>query len=186
MIEDVIRGLKECELTLAVAESCTGGRIAAAFTAAAGASGYFLGGVVAYSNEVKINVLGVARETIERHGAVSREVAEQMVQGVQRITGADYAIATTGIAGPGGGTPEKPVGTVWIAVTAPGGIATAEKFNFSGSRAEIMEQAVSFAINALEESTGLSSEWCRFCTSPKFSAGDSTDSAAVAENFGEV
>jgi len=108
--------------TLAVAESCTGGALSARFTALSGASEYFLGGVVAYDNAVKTHVLGVDSATIEQHGAVSREVAEQMAAGVLRLTGSDYAISTTGIAGPAGGTPEKPVGTVWIAVAHNDGV----------------------------------------------------------------
>lgn len=102
--------------TLAIAESCTGGNIARLLTAQAGASTYFKGGVVAYSNEVKESALGVRHGTLEAHGAVSEETVREMVEGVRERLGADYAIATTGIAGPGGGTPEKPVGTVWVAV----------------------------------------------------------------------
>ena len=102
--------------TLATAESCTGGNITRLLTAQAGASAYFKGGVVAYSNEVKESSLGVKHETLEAHGAVSEETVREMVEGVRERLGADYAIATTGIAGPGGGTPEKPVGTVWVAV----------------------------------------------------------------------
>ncbi len=103
-------------LTLATAESCTGGNIARLLTAQAGASAYFKGGVVAYSNEVKECVLGVRHSTLETHGAVSEETVREMAEGVRQRLGADLAIATTGIAGPDGGTAEKPVGTVWIAV----------------------------------------------------------------------
>ena len=103
-------------LTLATAESCTGGNIARLLTAQAGASAYFKGGVVAYSNEVKECVLGVRHSTLETHGAVSEETVREMAEGVRQRLGADLAIATTGIAGPDGGTKEKPVGTVWIAV----------------------------------------------------------------------
>lgn len=102
--------------TLATAESCTGGNIARLLTAQAGASAYFKGGVVAYSNEVKESALGVKHSTLEAHGAVSEETVREMVEGVRTRLGADLAIATTGIAGPDGGTAEKPVGTVWIAV----------------------------------------------------------------------
>ncbi|MEI7675332.1 MAG: competence/damage-inducible protein A [Bacteroidales bacterium] len=108
--------LKKNKLTLAVAESCTGGYISHQITSVAGSSAYFLGGVVSYSNEMKRNILGVSENLLEQFGAVSREVAQQMVEGVARITGANVAIATTGIAGPDGGTPEKPVGTIWIGV----------------------------------------------------------------------
>lgn len=102
--------------TLATAESCTGGNIARLLTAQAGASAYFRGSVIAYSNEVKESALGVKHSTLEAHGAVSEETVREMVEGVRKRLGADYAIATTGIAGPTGGTPEKPVGTVWVAV----------------------------------------------------------------------
>ena len=102
--------------TLATAESCTGGNIARLLTAQAGASAYFKGGIIAYSNEVKECALGVKQSTLEAHGAVSEETVREMVEGVRQRLGVDLAIATTGIAGPGGGTPEKPVGTVWVAV----------------------------------------------------------------------
>ena len=114
--ELVHKTLIEKGKTLATAESCTGGNIARLLTAQAGASTYFKGGVIAYSNEVKECALGVKHETLVAHGAVSEETVREMVEGVRQRLGADYAIATTGIAGPGGGTPEKPVGTVWVAV----------------------------------------------------------------------
>ena len=114
--ELVHKTLTERGLTLATAESCTGGNIARLLTAQAGASAYFKGGVVAYSNEVKESVLGVKHSTLETHGAVSEETVREMVEGVRQRLCADLAIATTGVAGPDGGTPEKPVGTVWIAV----------------------------------------------------------------------
>ena len=107
--------IERCK-TLATAESCTGGNIARLLTAQAGASAYFKGGIIAYSNEVKESALGVKHSTLEAHGAVSEETVREMVEGVRERLGADYAIATTGIAGPTGGTPEKPVGTVWVAV----------------------------------------------------------------------
>lgn len=122
--------LKEKGVTVATAESCTGGYIAHLFTSIAGSSGYFKGAVVAYSDEVKINVLGVKKEDIERYGVVSESVVKQMAEGVKRITGADYAISTSGIAGPGGGTEDKPVGTVWIGIATPHK-TIAQKFTFS-------------------------------------------------------
>ncbi|MBR1849992.1 MAG: competence/damage-inducible protein A [Bacteroidales bacterium] len=106
-------------LTLASAESCTGGTIASALTAQAGASAYFKGGIVAYSNEAKENLLGVERATLLAHGAVSEATVRQMAEGARRQLKSDYAVATTGIAGPDGGTPDKPVGTVWVAVATP-------------------------------------------------------------------
>ena len=114
--ELVHKTLLERGLTLATAESCTGGNIARLLTAQAGASTYFKGGVVAYSNEVKESALGVKHSTLKAHGAVSEETVREMAEGVRTRLGADLAIATTGIAGPDGGTKEKPVGTVWIAV----------------------------------------------------------------------
>ena len=114
--ELVHKTLIERGKTLATAESCTGGNIARLLTAQAGASSYFRGGVIAYSNEVKECAIGVKHSTLEAHGAVSEETVRERVEGVRKRLGADYAIATTGIAGPTGGTAEKPVGTVWIAV----------------------------------------------------------------------
>ena len=107
--------LKKKKLTLSTAESCTGGSIAARVTSVAGSSEYFNGSIVAYSNEVKMNLLYVSPETLERHGAVSEETVIEMVKGAMKALKTDCAVATSGIAGPGGGTPEKPVGTVWIA-----------------------------------------------------------------------
>ena len=132
--------------TLAVAESCTGGNISAMITARAGASKYYLGGVTAYSNEVKANVLGVSRQDLAQFGAVSEQVALQMAQGVRKLTGADWGIATTGIAGPEGDTPQKPVGTVWIAVSGAKG-SRAEKFVFSTVRERNIGKA---SVKALE------------------------------------
>lgn len=132
--------------TLSVAESCTGGNISAMITARAGASKYYLGGITAYSNEVKAAVLGVSRKDLEQFGAVSEQVALQMAQGVRKLTGADWGIATTGIAGPEGGTPQKPVGTVWIAVSGAKG-SRAEKFVFSTVRERNIGKA---SVKALE------------------------------------
>lgn len=134
--------------TLAVAESCTGGSIASRFTAMAGASGYFRCGVVSYSNEAKVDILGVDMADIERHGAVSREVAEQMAEGARRVGRADYAIATTGIAGPDGGSDEKPVGTVWIAIASAEGVVS-KKHSLGNLRGVNIERASTTAINML-------------------------------------
>lgn len=119
--------------TLATAESCTGGAIASQFTAQAGASHYFRGGIVAYSNDIKENTLGVKHSTLEQYGAVSEQTAREMVEGVRQLMDSDFAIATTGIAGPDGGTPEKPVGTVWIAVATRTNTETA-LLSFPGRR----------------------------------------------------
>lgn len=140
--------LRKAGATLAVAESCTGGALSASFTAMAGASDYFLGGVVSYSNDVKANVLGVSRDTLERYGAVSEETAVEMADGVRRLCGADYALSTTGIAGPTGGSEDKPVGTVWIGLATPNG-TTARKFVFSKLRPQNIERFATAAANML-------------------------------------
>ncbi len=126
---EIGRLLTKRNQTLAVAESCTGGFISHLITGVSGSSAYYKGGIVAYSNEVKTNILGVDAETIEREGAVSRQVVEQMALGAQQLLHTDYAIATSGIAGPLGGSEEKPVGTVWMAWATPEGIFS-KKFQF--------------------------------------------------------
>lgn len=137
-------------LKLAVAESCTGGAISAKFTAMAGASQYFMAGVTAYSNEAKRDILGVSMTNIECFGAVSEVVALEMAEGIRRIAGADYAIATTGIAGPTGGTRQKPVGTVWIAIATPNG-SYAVMRNSGTDRSQIINRASAYAIEMLYE-----------------------------------
>ena len=140
--------LSERGLTLAVAESCTGGAIASKFTAMAGASQYFLAGVVSYSNESKRDILGVRMADIVQYGAVSEEVARQMAEGVRRITGSDYALATTGIAGPGGGSEAKPIGTVWMALATP--TATYAQMRNSGNdRGQVISRATAYALDML-------------------------------------
>lgn len=148
--ELVHRTLTERGETLATAESCTGGAIAARFTAMAGASAYFRGGVVAYSNDLKQQVLGVSADDLERFGAVSEPVARQMAEGVRRLAGSDYAVATTGIAGPAGGSEEKPVGTVWIAVAGPRGTVAVCR-QCGTDRGQIVDRASSFAIGMLRD-----------------------------------
>lgn len=127
--------------TLAVAESCTGGMIGAALTSVPGSSAYFLGGVIAYANEIKEDVLGVNRETLEAYGAVSEQVALEMAEGARARMAADYSVAVTGIAGPGGGTPEKPVGTVWVAIASKSG-TSARVFQLKGERDVIRRYTV--------------------------------------------
>lgn len=134
--------------TLALAESCTGGAIAARLTAIAGASQYFLGSIVAYSNDWKEKFLGVDRNVLLQKGAVSRDVVEQMVQGILKKTGADCAVAVSGIAGPTGQSAEKPLGTVYIGVGKRGRIEVEEK-HFSGNRSRIIEQTVEAALSIL-------------------------------------
>src|SRR5690606_31515407 len=107
--------LIEKGLTLSAAESCTGGHVSHTITSVPGSSAYFLGSIVAYANEVKVKALGVSPETLARHGAVSEQTVMEMASGVRQRFGTDIGVATSGVAGPGGGTPEKPVGTIWIA-----------------------------------------------------------------------
>ena len=135
--------------TLSVAESCTGGAIAQKFTAMAGASAYFHAGVVAYSNEAKADILGVNPDDIARYGAVSERVAIQMAEGVRRVGRSDYGISTTGIAGPSGGSAEKPVGTVWIGIATPKGSFAVLK-NCGTDRGQIVQRATAYAIQLLQ------------------------------------
>ncbi len=120
----LVEALAERGLMIATAESCTGGAVAAAVTSIAGCSAVMLGGVVAYHNDVKVALLGVDEGVLLSHGAVSEPVVAQMANGVALSTGAACAVATSGIAGPGGGTPDKPVGTVWVAVKVRGNLVT--------------------------------------------------------------
>lgn len=145
--------LKQQNATIATAESCTGGRLAAALNALPGSSAYFMGSVVAYANEVKEQVLGVEHDTLMQYGAVSEQTVRQMAEGVRRLMRTDYAIATSGIAGPDGGTEDKPVGTVWIAWAMPEG-TMAERFQFGVARLrqQITQRAVTTALVKLIQS----------------------------------
>lgn len=134
--------------TMATAESCTGGSIAQFITSNPGSSAYFKGGVVAYSNEIKSNLLGVPSELIKTVGAVSQEVAEAMALGAQKVLGVHYTVATTGIAGPDGGTDGKPVGTVWIAVAGPAGVSS-KKYIFKHNRERNIIRTTHTALNML-------------------------------------
>jgi nicotinamide-nucleotide amidase len=127
--ETIVRLLTDRRQTLALAESCTGGAIGNRITNVPGASAVFLAGLITYSNEAKQQFLGVRAETLAAHGAVSEETAKEMAEGARRKTGADFAISVTGIAGPGGGTPEKPVGTVWIGIASANGVTAQRRFN---------------------------------------------------------
>lgn len=137
--------LSENGKTVATAESCTGGNIAHLITLVAGSSRYYKGSVVSYANEVKEKVLGVRAGDLQQYGAVSEEVVKQMAEGVKRLLKTDYAIATSGIAGPSGGSDEKPVGTVWIAVAGERG-CVAEKFLFNTTRDNFIERTSNQAI----------------------------------------
>ena len=142
--ELVAQKLTSAGCTLAVAESCTGGTIASRLTALAGASAYFKGGIVAYSNEVKECALGVSHDTLAAHGAVSEETVRQMVEGVRSRLDSDYALATTGIAGPTGGTPDKPVGTVWIAACSRNTTVT-QLMHYGDRRQQTIDRTVNQA-----------------------------------------
>lgn len=138
--------LIEEKMKLATAESCTGGLIAQKITSVPGASECFDCGVVTYSNEQKRNLLEVSAETLEQYGAVSEQTALEMCRGVKELADADFGISVTGIAGPGGGTAEKPVGTVWIGVCSKN-IHKAEKFLFDGDRTQVREATANTALN---------------------------------------
>lgn len=144
------RMLSESGKTVSVAESCTGGTISALLTSVPGASEYYLGSVTSYANEVKINVLGVPASVIADHGAVSSECVAAMAEGVRRLTGSDYSVATSGIAGPGGGSPDKPVGLVWIGVSSEKGTETYSMV-FKNDRKRNIERFASSALNILRK-----------------------------------
>ncbi|KAF1690311.1 CinA family protein [Pseudoxanthomonas taiwanensis] len=142
--------LRAARDVLVTAESCTGGWIAKCLTDIPGSSEWFDCGMVAYSYEAKQALLGVRPQTLEEHGAVSRETAIEMVSGALVHSGATVAVAVTGIAGPGGGSPGKPVGTVWIAWKRRGGYARAEVFHFGGDREAVRRQTVGRALQGVE------------------------------------
>jgi nicotinamide-nucleotide amidase len=151
-METAVRGLaeklKERGLTLATAESCTGGLIACELTNVPGSSEWFAGGVVAYANSVKQALLDVAADALAQHGAVSGEVALAMAAGAAMRLGASCALAVSGVAGPTGGTPEKPVGTVWIAWSVAGQ-TRAKRFRFDGDRLAVKRQSALAAVEGL-------------------------------------
>lgn len=146
--ENLVEILKTAGLVCATAESCTGGGVGAAITDVAGSSEVFAGGVISYSNEVKRNVLGVESATLEKFGAVSSQTAAEMAVGARNLLKVDLAVALTGIAGPSGGTEEKPVGLVWFAIANKDGVRT-EKAIFPGNREEVRNAAVLHAIGML-------------------------------------
>ena len=146
--EKLVELLKAQGLTCATAESCTGGGVGSAITAVPGSSAVFMGGVISYANEVKREVLGVAAEALDKFGAVSPEVAAQMAAGARNLLKTDLAVSLTGIAGPDGGSEEKPVGLVWFGLAAKDGVRT-EKCIFRGDRVQVREQAVTHALGML-------------------------------------
>jgi nicotinamide-nucleotide amidase len=147
--EQVADMLRASGQTVAVAESCTAGLVAARLTELPGSSDYFKGAVVAYSNEVKIELAAVPAELIERHGAVSQEVAEALADGACSELDADVGVGLTGVAGPGGGTEEKPVGLVWISVATPDGGRLTRSVNLPGGRADVRDRATTVALHLL-------------------------------------
>lgn len=150
-LEEIVgRILKKKGSTMGTAESCTGGYIAHLLTSIPGSSVYFRGSVVAYANEIKQSVLGVTESDLVKHGAVSESVAREMAKGARRVLGVDYAIAVTGIAGPDGGTPEKPVGTTWIAIATPRGLISAH-FLFGDNRQRNIRRTALQALNMLRK-----------------------------------
>lgn len=142
--------LTEQQLTIALAESCTGGLIAHRLTNVPGSSDYFIGGVVSYANEAKERVLGVSHQTLQEYGAVSEETAREMARGVRRLLQTDVALAVTGIAGPSGGTPGKPVGLTYIALTAED-LERCERYLWRGDRRANKEQSAEAALAMLRE-----------------------------------
>lgn len=152
-ITQVASIMSKKQQTLSSAESCTGGLIAKLCTDLSGSSQWYMGGVISYSNQVKAEVLNVPMADIEAHGAVSEPVVKAMVKGVQTAMHTDFALATTGVAGPGGGSADKPVGTVWLGLATPHTVLACLK-HFDGDRAAVREQAARFALAWLLEHVG--------------------------------
>ncbi len=149
LVTEVAELLKEKSLTLATAESCTGGLVGHLFVSLPGASDFFAGGVISYSNSAKVKLLEVKEDTLSDAGAVSEEVARQMSQGVRDKLDSDISVSITGIAGPDGGSEEKPVGTVWFAVADTLGVE-AVKYQFSGNREQIRNNSAYTAVNLIK------------------------------------
>ena len=148
--EAVVRKLKEAGMTVTTVESCTGGLLSATLVDVSGASDVFYQGVVTYANEAKVRLVGVKEATLQAHGAVSEETAREMAEGGAKAANADAALSVTGIAGPGGGTKEKPVGLVYIGCCV-NGKTIVKKNLFTGNRREVREQAVETALKLLLE-----------------------------------
>lgn len=148
--ENIILGklLKNKKATISTAESCTGGNIAHQITLISGSSDYFRGGIVSYCNEIKESVLGVSHATLEKYSAVSEQTAKEMAENVRKKFHTDYGISTTGIAGPGGGNKENPVGTIWIGISSEKG-TSAKKYTFGTEREENIKAATKTAIKEI-------------------------------------
>ena len=145
-VAELAAQLEARRLKFTCAESCTGGWLAKCLTDRPGSSAWFEFGFVTYGNNAKQALLGVRAATLAAHGAVSQQVAQEMANGARRVSGADFAVAISGIAGPGGGTADKPVGTVWLAWAGPDGLQGAELREFPGDRAAVRSQAVAAAL----------------------------------------
>lgn len=150
----IIEKLIEKGIVVATAESCTGGMISSTITDVPGSSAIFGYGMVTYSNEAKMKILGVKEDTLKQFGAVSKETAYEMAEGLKSVSCADVAVSVTGIAGPGGGSAEKPVGLVYMGIATEEGIFTKKNF-FHGTRDEIRNQTVNTALNLIAEKLGL-------------------------------
>lgn len=150
IVREVFDLLMNKGMTFASAESCTGGNIAHQITLIAGSSNIFKGTAVTYATPMKTKVLGVPAETIDQHGVVSRQVVEAMATGVRSLMESDFGVATTGVAGPGGGSNENPVGTVWIGVASTTGVVS-HFFHFEGNRIEVIDQATMQAYEMLRD-----------------------------------
>lgn len=149
LLNDLLRLLRSKKLTIGFAESCTGGLLSATLTALPGVSDVYMGSVVSYSYEAKMDLLGVSASTLQNEGAVSESVARQMAHGARKQLKVDIAVAITGIAGPTGGTPDKPVGTVCFAVGGPGLAEYSVRKHFPGDRTEVQEASVRFALECV-------------------------------------
>ena len=150
LVHELAEELKGRGLVCATAESCTGGLIGAALTSVSGSSEWYVGGVISYANSVKTGLLGVSQADLDEQGAVSEAVVRSMALGACRVTGADLACAVSGVAGPGGGTPDKPVGTVWIGWSLHGETRS-RKFHFSGDRDSVRAQTAREAVRGMRE-----------------------------------
>jgi len=146
---EIVRILTKQKKTVSFAESCTGGLLASMLVAVPGSSEVFDGSLITYANQIKHDYLEVRASTLESEGAVSRKCAAQMAEGARRAMHADFGVGITGIAGPGGGSPEKPVGLVYVAVSERGESASVHKFNFHGSRSDIRAAAAAYALREL-------------------------------------
>lgn len=145
LLQELLRSLRSRKCTIGFAESCSGGLLSATLTALSGVSDVYMGSVVSYSNQIKIDLLGVTTEALKAEGAVSELVARQMAQGARRQLKVDVAVSVTGIAGPTGGSPDKPVGTVCFAVAGPGNALRSVRTHFPGERNQVQEASVRFA-----------------------------------------